>query len=161
MPRFSLKTLLIAAAVVPVAIYALDNVTRGIAIAALNLVLSIGAVALVISLEAEGERRIFARGFLAVAVAYAVVSYLTDSNDKSSIPLVTTALLDMAYKQTVIYPPRGPVKTMPVPEYRPFMVVGQIYWSVLFGLIGGWSAGWLYHRRQKANQPRTEASNNP
>ncbi len=42
-----------------------------------------------------------------------------------------------------------------------FVAVGEFYRCVLIGLCGGCLAAWLYRRRQKVNQPSTEASRNP
>ncbi len=151
MPRFSLKTLLIAAAVVPVAAYVLVNATQLIATIVLNIALLGWMTSLVLSRESGGELGAFARGFATITSAFAFVTW-GNSSIQGNHYLVTSRLISRTYWDF------GFVKSQ-FPDPESYYLVAQVYWCVIFGIVGGWFAAWLYRRRQKANQPSMEANN--
>jgi hypothetical protein len=158
--QWSLRGLLIAAAVLPIAIYALLRATPMIASMVLPLA-SLGWIAMVIVwLTEKGERQAFARGATIVALAYGCsVWYITPTelNHPAARPtrsLITSYLLDIVYascETTTPAPasPTGGAKAIVMPKGLAFMQVGHAYWCVMVGTAGGFFARWVYQNRER------------
>jgi hypothetical protein len=150
MPRFSLKTLLIAAAVIPLAAYGLFRATPLLSSLAITIVCFSWCAMIVACLEGDGELRAFARGFLISSLLYVALALWVVPRYVSAQELITSTLLIQAHQVTYT------LLKEDCPQYVPFYFVGESLWCLSVGMASGWLAGWLYRRRQKANQPNTE-----
>lgn len=168
MPRFSLKTLLIAAAVVPLAAYGLVRATPFIESIVITIAVLTWLAGVVVSLECEGEFRAVARSFVVTSLAFAIFTWGGNANNNGNQRLLTDQLLSRVHGLVVVETEVpvsfgfgiSAVGVKQLPSLEQFLAVGQIYWCAIVGLAGGWLAGWFY-RRQKANQSSTEASTDP
>jgi membrane associated rhomboid family serine protease len=152
MPRFSLKTLLIAAAVVPVATYGFVQANPFTTKIVVSVSVVAWIVAAIMASEGMGEIRAFARGIAIASLAFAVVTWSTGSV-YGNAHLFSYDLLLIAHKRVFV---NADLSTSPT--VQEFLLVGQVYWCAVVGLIGGWFAVCLYRRRIRQPQSRTEAS---
>jgi len=159
MPRFSLRTLLIVAAVVPLAFYALVKVDSIAVSLALTVAVLGWMASLIVWAAGEGESREVARGFAIAALAY---GFLALGNFGETVfgryGLFTTRLLHLLHEvvaEKTANPNSGIIERPPL---ETFTDLGEVYWCIAFGLAGGWFAAWLYRRRQKANRASPEES---
>jgi hypothetical protein len=149
MPRFSLKTLLIAAAVVPVAVYALAVANPFVASVAIIVTLLAWIAMILAWIECVGESRAFARGWVLAMTIYLTAEFWAIPKFTQGAVLVSTSILTLA---DGLLGPRSQ-------GYEWFYYVGESWLCLLVGLAGGWFAGWLYRRRQNADKPNTAPSN--
>lgn len=160
MPRFTLKTLLIAATVVPVAAYVLYSANSLLA----SFVMVAAAIGWIASLNvwlgSEGELREFARGFCLSALAYGAMAFvIVPSTSLVRDGLGATRLLHLLHERIVVQTRHPEFGMLVSPELGPFIVIGEFYYCVIIGLAGGILAGWLY-RRKKTRDRAEPASDN-
>jgi hypothetical protein len=154
MPRFSLKTLLIGVAVFPLALLGFFHAPFAAAFV-VTMIIVLWVHAVVVLLECDGALRAFARGYVCAALIYASVAYSVGPSMllREQIlgvfqPLIRTGLS--------LYPNLDTESALPS-----YLWVAHSYLCVIFGIVGGWFATWLYDRRQEGSQPNTEMSENP
>lgn len=162
MPRFTLKTLLIAAAVTPVAAYVLYSANSLIA----SFVMATAAIGWIASLNvwlgSEGELREFARGFTLSTLAYGAMAFgIVPATSLVRDGLGTTRLLHLLHEGIAVQTRHPEFGIIVSPERGPFIVIGEFYYCVVIGLAGGILASWLYHRGKKGNQIPTKENDSP
>lgn len=165
-PRFSLRTLLIAAAVVPLAFYILAKATPFTASLVVTAVVLMWTGAAVAASVGDGEFNVVARGFAISAAIYAVFAFGIDPYLFSNQFLITRRPLNWLFDSVKLVTITPATQSLPsrystFPMHESFGFIGQSYFIVVAGLVGGWFAGWLYRRRQKASQPGTEERRDP
>lgn len=162
--QWSLRALLIATAILPVAIYALVKATPMIASVAITLGMLTWTATVIVWLTEKEERQAIARGIAVAAFVYALAFWYTDQTQEyQRRSLVTTRLLVIAYEncETETQVPRGNGRgtdTVRSPDSFAFGVVGQVYWCILSGIAGGLFARWVYrHRKEAESRPLSSA----
>lgn len=165
MPRFSLKTLLIAAAVVPVAAFSLAKADATIAAIVATIAFLAWVAAVIVWRESEGEQRSVVSGCAISALLYAIAVYVTGVFGTGlpglQVGLLTSRPLELAYPLVAV---KVKIQTSfgtldgDFPAFEHYFLIGHLYWCVLVGLAGGWFAGWLYRRRRRPEQSSTGAS---
>ncbi len=176
MPQWSLRTLLIATAIVPVAIFAIAQSTRFYATAMVNLAAVAWTIVAIAACSSTVTRQKWARGAIVAATAYGLFLYLLPSElELEGSGFVTSGALFYAHRfrahligeeeeenlglrptpsdaAFAIYRV-GPATLFP--ERQNFAIIGHVYCGVLFGIAGGYFAQWLVQHEQRNASLRT------
>jgi hypothetical protein len=153
---------LVAAAIIPIAIYILVKANATLAGIAILLAFAAWIVALVIGRTGHGKERAFAAGAL---VAFTIYAGLVLSEGKFSLTrsmLPTSGLLYYAHEACVVrtmteveilspgtallsppVPGTAMMMTDETPTPENFAIVGHVYWGLFFATLCGWLACWL------------------
>lgn len=127
--------------------------------------LAIG-MALITGIIDRGSRRAFAVGAAITMFGFAVLFAVYRNAELNSVEpiLPTTALLRSIHPTFVrsgyVDSPNGtftvngkPVHFVEQPLFREFMSIGNAWFVLVFGYIGGWFARFVYMRRSKESSP--------
>jgi hypothetical protein len=165
MPRFSILHLLAVTALAAVGCVALLN-SSSIGAASLNgFVVLILAASVLLAVFRDRERRAYWVGFafsgwLYLILCFGPIFYESPFGRSRIITgRLATALYDRIYARPDVptYPadpfsvtdPFGPSSMAISPERADFLFVAHALWSVLFAMLGGLFARWLYESRKK------------
>jgi hypothetical protein len=166
MPRFSIRQLLVATALVAVGIVALRSATSTIAEIAVGLVLATLAAAVLLAIYRDGQRRAFWVGFSMIGWLYLLLCFAPIFG--SDVPLgwsriitgkAAAALHSQLFLREHVQPALPPnsfgpppgtvIQYFDGPGYAEFLHVAHALWTLLFATCGGWFASWLHAARQK------------
>jgi hypothetical protein len=166
MPRFSIRQLLLATALVAVGIVALRSATSTIAEIAMGLVLATLAAAVLLAVYRDGQRRAFWVGFSFIGWLYLALCFVPIFG--SDVPLgwsrivtgkAAGALHSQLFLRTRVQPALPPnfygpppgttIQYFDGPGYAEFLQVAHTLWTVLLATCGGWFAAWLHAARTK------------
>ncbi len=182
-PRFSLRTLLIAmaviAALIPLAGFTLRNASNWIGALTFLVTSQLLAATICIAMHRRGVTRAFWSGCAIFGLAYFIIA-----GDPWSQPynyeLFTSTLSKLAYneyfsEEAVAQPPDPPPVqplaelTIPVypypgdsaesepadvPSERDFVMIAHLYWTLLFAFCGGWVSVFLWWTGQRGGRQR-------
>lgn len=176
MPQWSLRTLFIATAIVPVAIFAIAQSTRFYATAMVNLAAVAWVAVAITAWGSVGTLKNWARGALIAATAYGLLifslpaelelegsgfatsgglyyahrlrAHLLNEEEEESLGLRASSW-DPPFVTYRLDPP------IPFPERRNFAIIGHVYWGIIIGAAGGCFAQWLAQREHRDVTPRT------
>lgn len=182
--QWSLRNLLIATAIIPVAVYMLAKANAMLVSAVITVAIAVWIAMAIVAFVGKGERRAFASGALIAATVYGAVVYFLGDLSLVGSSLFTTGLLYYAHEACVtrtMVPVQGGMGMggggsmmmmsgmgggMPAmmlanesPNGQHFVMIGQAYWGILIGIIGGWFACWVARREQNeaAARPNSNA----
>jgi hypothetical protein len=169
--QWSLRSLLIAAAIIPAAIYMLVKANPMLVSVAVTISITAWIATAIVAVVGTGERQAFARGALIAATVYGAVVYYLDELNLQTAKLFTTGLLYHAHEACVTriigstqsgFGGAGGMMRMMMANESPmaghFAIIGQIYWGVLIAILGGWFAWRVVRREQNeaAERPTTD-----
>ena len=172
-PRFSLRTLLIAmaviAALIPLAGFTLRNASNWIGALTFLVTSQLLAATICIAMHRQGVTRAFWSGCAIFGLAYFIIA-----GDPWSQPynyeLFTSTLSKLAYNEyfseeaVAPYPPPEPIpqpgvsvlpqmaataEDLEVPSERDFVMIAHLYWTLLFAFCGGWVSVFLWWTGQR------------
>jgi hypothetical protein len=167
MPRFSIRQLLFATALVAAGIVALLNATATIAATAIAIVLVLLGAAVLLAIYRDGQARAFWIGFAFFGWLYMALCFLPFFG--SDVPFgwsrmitgtAAGALHNRLFTRERVQPnppprfsnPFGPppgtvIQYIDGPPYAEFLQIAQALWALHIATCGGWFAAWLYATR--------------
>ncbi len=149
--QFSLRTLLLFVTLFAIGCAALVNASSTWLQVVSTATLAILLISTIMAVFDHGQRRVFAGGFVICGIGYLALVHFVIKNENTGMGRIgTTTALSYLHLSISREVPNPPSRTMTVAMHHYyFMQIGQQFWALLIGWLGGLLACYV-HRRPAA-----------